>query len=246
MMDAAFAQTTTPERTDSGAQDPGSMLRETLSSVRTALSHDLRSPLRAIDGYSRVLREDYAHRLDEEGRVLLERSAAASDRIAAMIDGLIGHVRLTQAPIAPRPLDLSAMAFEIASELRSSGCNAHIEIEPGMTATGDEVLMRRALTLLLRVATERAALSATPKVRFYGVGDRAVDVFFIEDSGPVLGEVEASRAFEPFAFASSVPSADLGWGDVRLIVQRHGGAICAELTPKGTTAVRFQLEPQGP
>lgn len=142
---------------------------EELESFNYSVSHDLRAPLRAMDGFSEAVLEDYGPRLDDEGRRLLARVRAASQRMEWLIDGLLMLSRLTRKDPRRRPIDLSAMAEEVAAELRAQDPERpepDLLIEERLTTDGDPTLLRLVLHNLLENAWKFSAASDRPRIEF--------------------------------------------------------------------------------
>jgi PAS domain S-box-containing protein len=206
---------------------------EELESFSYSVSHDLRSPLRAIDGFSHALLEDYADRFDEAGRNHLERIRAATRRMGLLIDDLLSLSRISRADMHRQNVDLSALARSIASELQSAHPERHIElrIEDGLRATADSGLVRVVLENLLNNAWKFSSKRATAHIAFgMARGDR-VPAYFVRDDGAGFDPVFANRlfgAFQRLHTTSEFAGTGIGLATVQRIVTRHGGRIWAE------------------
>lgn len=211
-----------------------SQANQELESFAYSVSHDLRAPLRAIDGFSRVLTERYGERLDDSGRDYLARVRKAAARMGELIDALLKISRVTRGELKIERVDLSRMAHEIVDELRSAepGHAPRVEIAPGLAADGDAPLLRNLLTNLLGNAWKftRAApdasivLGATVRPD----GERE---FFVRDNGAGFSQEYVDKLFRPFQrlhAQEQFAGHGIGLASVKRIVERHGGTIRAE------------------
>jgi signal transduction histidine kinase len=187
--------------------------------------------LRSIEGFSQILLEDYARGLDEEARGYLGRVRAASRRMATLIDDLLDLSRVTRSALARRSVDLSAIASEVAAELRKSRPGREVEfvISDGLTANADPRLLRIALENLLGNAFKFTEKQPRAVVEF-GVTDGS-PVYYVRDNGVGFDMAYAAKLFG--AFQRLHPSEDfegtgIGLATVQRIVQRHGGMVWAE------------------
>lgn len=200
-----------------------------------SVSHDLRSPLRGIDGWSLALREDCEARLGEQGMLHLRRIRQESQRMGLLIDGMLELSRLGRAALAPLRLDLSALALSVARRLRQEAEPVRFEIAPGMTATGDRVLMEIVLQNLLENAVKFSGGHAAPLVRFYLApaitpAGEATRAFVVEDNGvgfdPAYGE-KLFGVFQRLHRAADFPGTGIGLATVKRIIVRHAGVVWA-------------------
>ena len=152
-----------------------------LEAFAYSVSHDLRAPLRAIDGFSKVLMERYADSLDEAGQGYLGRVRGAAHRMGELIDAMLLMSRVSRSPIKRERIDLSRMAEEVADELRAGDPDhpIQVDIEPGMEAYGDATLLRNLLQNLLGNAWKFTRHSAAPRVEFGSTGG----AFHVRDNG---------------------------------------------------------------
>jgi PAS domain S-box-containing protein len=196
-----------------------------------SVSHDLRSPLRAIDGFSQALLEDAAPRLDEAGRRLLGRVRAAAGRMGDLIDALLDLSRVTRQPLDRAKVDLSDLARSVAAELARSepGRSASVEIAPGLEAEGDPRLLRLVLQNLLGNAWKFTSGKPAAAIAFGAEGSDPA-VYFVKDDGAGFDMRYAEQLFAPFQrlHGAEFPGTGIGLATVARIVQRHGGKIWAE------------------
>jgi light-regulated signal transduction histidine kinase (bacteriophytochrome) len=212
-----------------------------LESFSYSVSHDLRAPLRAIDGFSQALLEEYSDRLDSPGRVYLERVRHAAQRMSRLIDDLLNLSRVTRSPIHHEILDLSAMAQSIAEELRQEEPGRQVEfmIEDGLKATGDAQLMRAGLENLIRNSWKYTSGHVTAKIEFGRIQRNGTSPYFVRDDGAGFDPHYADRlfgAFQRLHTEAEFPGTGIGLATVQRIIHRHGGEIWAEgAVEKGAT-----------
>src|SRR5216110_3243765 len=204
-----------------------------LDAFAYSVSHDLRAPLRSIDGFSQVLLEDYAAQLDEAGRESLHRVRAASQRMGTLIDDLLKLARVTRAEMRTEDVDLSGMARDIASELQRAAPERQVEfaIAAGLKARGDARLLRVALDNLLRNSWKYTAKRPGARVEFASVDANGGKAFAIRDNGAGFDMKYADKLFGVFQrlhSAAEFEGTGVGLATVRRIINRHGGRIWAE------------------
>ena len=204
-----------------------------LDAFAYSVSHDLRAPLRSIDGFSQVLLEDYAAQLDEAGRESLHRVRAASQRMGTLIDDLLKLARVTRAEMRTEDVDLSGMARDIASELQRAAPERQVEfaIAAGLKARGDARLLRVALDNLLRNSWKYTAKQPGPRVEFGSVEANGGQAFMVRDNGAGFDMKYADKLFGVFQrlhSAADFEGTGVGLATVRRIINRHGGRIWAE------------------
>jgi light-regulated signal transduction histidine kinase (bacteriophytochrome) len=204
-----------------------------LDAFAYSVSHDLRAPLRSIDGFSQVLLEDYAGTLDEAGRDSLQRVRAASQRMATLIDDLLKLARVTRAEMRTEVVDLSGMAGDIAAELQRTAPERQVEfaIAPGLKARGDSRLLRVALDNLLRNSWKYTANQPRPWIEFGSAEGNGNRVFMVRDNGAGFDMQYADKLFGVFQrlhSAAEFEGTGVGLATVRRIITRHGGRIWAE------------------
>ncbi len=205
---------------------------EELESFAYSVSHDLRAPLRSIDGFSRLLRERYGEALDDTGRAYLDRVRNASSRMDELIDAILKISRIGRSELKPRATDLSKLAEDIVTELREQDPARRVEvrIEPGLVAWADPALARNLLQNLLDNAWKFTASTDAARIGLH----RDDHAFVVEDNGAGFDPDYANKLFRPFqrlhpqeAFAGH----GIGLASVRRILERHGGTIRAEGEP---------------
>lgn len=220
--------------------------RQTLAEVEGfnySVSHDLRGPLRPLDGFSEVLLEDYAPQLDERGRDYLRRIRAAAQRMGQLIDDLLELSRVGRADLSRQRVDLSALVEQVGRELRASEAHpVEMSCAPGVSAQGDARLLRIALENLLRNAWKFTSHHPCPQIAF-GRTDDAEPVFFIRDNGVGFDPAYAGKLFQAFQrlHGSEFPGTGIGLAIVQRIIRRHNGRIWAESTPGQGATFYFTL-----
>lgn len=201
-----------------------------------SVSHDLRAPLRGINGFSQVLVEDYADRLDEEGRDYLRRVVAASDRMGRLIDDMLNLSRLARSELRWQKVDLSALAYDVAGELQDAHPERRIElsIEGGHVAYGDATLLRVVLENLLGNAWKFTKNEPNPRIEFggYRQGEGGEGfVYYVRDNGAGFDMTYADQLFGDFQRLHSndeYEGTGIGLATVARIIERHGGDVRAE------------------
>ena len=216
------------------------------SAFSYTVSNDLRAPLRVVEGFARILKEDYGRQLDRMGNDHLDRVLGAAARMNAIIDAMLSLASLSAQPLARQPVDLTQLALYIVDDLRrgTPTREVRVEIEHGLRITGDPTLMRQALENLLSNAWKYTARREDACISF-----RALDVdrrrcFEVADNGAGFDMRSADRLFGLFQrlhSANDFPGTGVGLASVRRIVQRHGGDIWAESQPGQGTRFRFTL-----
>lgn len=202
--------------------------------MQHAISHDLRAPLRVVEGFTRILKEDYGTQLDAQANQHLDRVLAAAERMNAMVDAMLAQAHLSCTPLERRAVDVSALAREVAREqmgvLNGSG-QIELVVAEGLTAQADPGLLRRVLENLIGNALKYSAKVAAPQVNVGIVAGTDPNVFFVRDNGAGFDMEHANKLFGMFQRlhgAKDFPGSGVGLAAVQHIVRRHGGRIWAE------------------
>lgn len=204
-----------------------------LEAFAYSVSHDLRAPLRSIDGFSLALLEDYDHKLDDEGKANLRRVRSAAQRMESMIDEMLTLSRVTRSEMRFQRLDLSSMATEIAEEYRQLHAERKVffDIAPSVTASADPTLARILLTNLIDNAWKFTSKHPSARIVFGSTGRDSGAVFYVRDDGagfdPQFTD-QLFRAFERLHKSTEFPGNGIGLATVQRIVHRHGGKVWAE------------------
>lgn len=210
------------------------------------VSHDLRAPIRVVEGFTRILKEDYAHLLDRVGNDHLERVLGAAARMNSMIDALLALSRLGAQPLARQSVNLSQLAAYVVEDLRrqSPERRAEVIIAPGLQAVGDPTLLRVVLENLLGNAWKYSAQRSIATIEFGRIAHEGRSAYCVTDNGAGFDMRFADRLFGVFQrlhSSSDFPGTGVGLASVRRIVQRHGGEIWAEAEPDRGAKFCFTL-----
>lgn len=204
-----------------------------LEAFSYSVSHDLRAPLRAIDGFSQVLLEDYTERLDEAGRDSLRRIRAASQRMALLIDDMLNLSRVTRAEMRTETVDLSLMSAAIAEELKKTSPERDVTfiIAPGVAAQGDGRLLRVVMENLLGNAWKFTGKHPRARIEF-GVAEKdGTSAYFVRDDGAGFDMNYGHKLFGVFQRLHAMTEfigTGIGLATVQRIIRRHGGRVWAE------------------
>jgi signal transduction histidine kinase len=212
------------------------------------VSHDLRAPIRVVEGFTRIVKEDYGRLLDRVGNDHLDRVLGAAARMNLMIDALLTLARLSAQPLARQPVNLSQLALYVVDDLRRSAPDrvADIEIEPDLAAHGDPTLLRLVLENLLGNAWKYTSKVKPARIVLRQVGSGSQRVFEVQDNGAGFDMRSSDRLFGLFQrlhSANDFPGHGVGLASVKRIVQRHGGDIWAEAEPGRGASFHFTLAP---
>ena len=214
-----------------------------------SVSHDLRTPLGQIVGFARLLEARGAAQLDDKSRECLHHLVDAANQMNALIDDLLDLARMTRSELRSEPVDLSAMAREIARRLNESALEHPVqwEVEDGLRAEGDPRLLRAALTNLLSNAWKYSAVRPRPEVAFGRLPREGAPVYYVRDNGAGF-DVQAAgdrlfRPFQRFHSQRQFPGTGVGLAIVQRVVLKHGGEIRAESVPGEGATFYFSLPP---
>lgn len=212
--------------------DSSSAESDTASLVYT-VSHDLRAPIRVVEGFTRIVKEDYGRQLDRVGNDHLDRVLAAGARMNQMIDAVLQMARLASQPLVRQPVDLSQLAGFVLDDLRRGAPERVVDlaIEPGLKARGDPTLLRLVLENLLGNAWKYSGQNPQARIEFGATTGDGRRVYTVRDNGAGFDMRVADRLFGLFQrlhSAKDFPGTGVGLASVRRIVQRHGGEIWAE------------------
>ena len=197
------------------------------------ISHDLRSPIRVVEGFGRILKEDYSPVLDRAGRDHVERVIAAALRMNQMIDAMLSLSQLSTQPLAEQTVDLSQLAGQVIADLRRQSPErvVSVQIAPDLQAQGDPALLLIVLDNLLGNAWKYSAQQAQAEIRFETAAPEGRACLVVSDNGAGFDMRFADRLFGVFQrlhSASDFPGTGVGLASVRRIVRRHGGEIWAD------------------
>ncbi|MFY7866129.1 sensor histidine kinase [Roseateles sp.] len=210
------------------------------------VSHDLRAPLRVVEGFARILKEDYGRVLDRIGNDHLDRVMGAASRMNSMIDSLLSLAQLSAQPLSRQPVNLSQLAGFVLEELMraSPERQVSVHIQPHMLAQGDPTLLRMVLENLLGNAWKYSSKRAQADIRFEALQESGQWIYRVSDNGAGFDMRFADRLFGVFQrlhSASDFQGTGVGLASVRRIVRRHGGEIWAESEVGEGTRFYFTL-----
>jgi light-regulated signal transduction histidine kinase (bacteriophytochrome) len=208
-------------------------LNKEMEDLARFLSHDLRAPLRGIDGYSKALMEDYGEKLDQVGMAYLQFIVDAGHQAARLIDRLIYFIRVRQAEIQIQTINLSQLASDLITHLNKSQPDRNISwvIAPDLCIQGDFKMIRELLSILLENAWKFTSKHSTACVEVGQVQIEGRDVFFVQDDGAGFNMDYLDRLFQPFQRlhnSKDFEGAGMGLAIARRIIERHQGRIWGE------------------
>lgn len=210
------------------------------------VSHDLRAPLRGINGFSAILHDEYADRLDDAGQNYLERISSAAERMGHLIDGLLELSRVTRSELRRKEVDLSGLVRGITEDLKHLEPDRCVEwvIAPDVLTQGDPILLKAMLQNLLINAWKFTGREACATIEFNvakGGGER---VYFVRDNGCGFDMAYVGTLFDPFRRlhkADEYEGTGIGLATVQRIINRHGGRVWAEAAPGEGATFYFTL-----
>ncbi len=217
-----------------------------LEAFSYSVSHDLRTPLRAIDGFGQALLEDYYEVLDETGQDYLKRVRFGAQRMGQLIDDLLTLARVSRIALDHEPVNLSAMAETIVSELRTQEPERDVDVRlwPNLTGFGDPHLLRIALENLLNNAWKYTGKVANARIELGFSEEGGCVCYFVKDNGAGFDMAYAGKlfgAFQRLHEASDYPGTGVGLATVQRIIHRHGGQIWAEAAVDQGATFHFTL-----
>lgn len=204
-----------------------------LEAFTYSVSHDLRTPLRGIDGYSKLMLEDYGSRLDEDGRLYLENIRRATLQMGHLIEDLLKLSRVTRTEMRQEIVDLSGMASALAEEFQRYEPSRQVDFQimPGMKVNGDSNLMRLALENLISNAWKFTSKGNHARIEIGQLSEAPEQVFYVRDNGVGFDMKYYDKLFRPFQRlhnATEFEGTGVGLATVQRIIQRHSGRIWAE------------------
>jgi signal transduction histidine kinase len=222
------------------------LANQELEAFNHSVAHDLRAPLRSIDGYASVLLATYGAALDANAHDYLERVMQSTAAMSQMIDDLLMLARVSRAELQRTQVDLSAMALEILEALRlqEPDRRMHIEVMPRLIADGDPGLLHIALTNLLGNAWKYTGQREVAQIEFGAMKEADELTYFVRDNGAGFDMKYAGKLFNAFQrlhTQDAFPGTGIGLATVRRIVRRHGGRIWATATVDGGATFYFTL-----
>jgi len=221
-----------------------------LEAFSYSVAHDLRAPLRSMNGFSRALLEDFSDKLDEEAKEYLHRIAAAAQRMGQLIDALLALSRVSRAELRREPVDLSRLADAVMQQFRASQPERTVDFvnREGLMARGDPILIRAVFENLLGNAWKFTASRPDARIAFGVEPKEGAVVYSIRDNGAGFDMAYAEKLFAPFQrlhSADEFAGTGIGLATVQRIVHRHGGQIWAEAAVNQGATFSFTLpEPE--
>ena len=217
-----------------------------LEAFNYSVSHDLRAPLRAIDGFSAAVVRRNGPQLDDAGRDMLARIRKAVGNMSALIDALLELSRLSRRDMSPDPVDLSALARDILGDLQAREPDRRVEVvvEDGLTAIGDRELLRIVLENLLENSWKFTSSCEDARIELAGDERDGRRGFAVRDNGAGFDMAGADRLFAPFQRLhgdAEFPGLGVGLATVQRIIRRHGGTIQGESQVGEGACFRFEL-----
>ena len=212
-----------------------------LEAFSYSVAHDLRAPLRSIDGFNQALIEDYSAQLPDAARQLFQRARLASQRMSQLIDDLLNLSRVARAELRRQRINLSEVATAIAADLQKSEPERRVnfQIEPGLFVQGDDRLLRLVLENLLGNAFKFTRNKEAAEIEFGSIEKDGQRLLFVRDNGAGFKMEYAGKLFGPFQRLHAVteyPGTGIGLATVHRILMRHGGKIWPEAEEdKGAT-----------
>jgi signal transduction histidine kinase len=213
-----------------------------------SVSHDLRAPLRSIDGFSQAVVEDCSKELSEDALGYLARIRSATERMAQLIEDLLNLSRVSRGELSQQEVDVAELARRVVADLRhrEPGREVEISIWEGMRAHADARLLRAALENLLANAWKFTSKAAHPRIEVGALRDGPHSTFFVRDNGAGFDMAFSNKlfgAFQRLHTVSEYQGTGIGLATVQRIVHRHGGRIWADAQPGKGAVFFFTLEP---
>jgi len=220
-----------------------------LEAFAYSVSHDLRAPLRAIEGFTAILEEEYGPMLDDEGRRLLEVIRSNTLKMDHLIHGLLELSRIVGAELVLTDVDMTGLARSVWEEIQTpeKARGFDFRIAPLPSARGDALLLRQLWTNLLSNAVKYTAPREIRCIEIAATEEKDTVCYFVKDSGVGFDPAHGSKLFGVFQRLHKGPEFEgigIGLANVRRIVQRHGGTVRAESSPGAGATFFFTLPKQ--
>ncbi|WP_051452125.1 sensor histidine kinase [Actinospica robiniae] len=214
-----------------------------------SVSHDLRTPLRALSGFSEILLEDHADQLDQVGRDYLDRVRRATERMSGTIDALLDLSHVARSELELGPIDLGELARGVLADLRAAEPEREVEADvAALPVVGDARLLGLAIQNLVSNAWKFTADRSPGRI---GLGirvSRGESAYYVQDNGTGFDMQYADKLFAPFQrlHGARFPGTGIGLAVVERVIARHGGRVWAESTSGQGATFYFTLEPEAP
>jgi two-component system, sensor histidine kinase and response regulator len=228
-----------------------------LEAFSYSISHDLRAPLRVVDAFCQMFLEDYGATIPAEGRRMLDRARAGSQRMSQLIDDLLAFARFGSRPLTTGVVEMRSLAVRVAAAVRgpvqaADPAHAHdvtVEIKELPDCIGDGSLLEQVFTNLLSNACKFTRGRPQPRVEVSAISDGTSNIYVVRDNGVGFDTNYAQKLFGVFQrlhSAAEFEGTGIGLSIVKRIVQRHGGRVWAESTPGEGAAFYFSLPAADP
>ena len=208
------------------------------------LCHDLRAPLRALEGFAQILLEDYGEKFDADGQRCVQTLVSGAHNASALIEDLHGFSRLCRRPFHPAVIDMRLLASQKADELKADGAAARFRIDELPAAWGDQDLLGAVFEELLNNAVKFSRRQAHPSIEISGASESGHTVYSVRDNGMGFDPKYAGRLFGVFQRLhddKDFEGRGIGLATVQRLVHRHGGKVWAEGKPNEGAVFFFSL-----
>ena len=215
-----------------------------LESFSYSVSHDLRTPLRAIDGFSHILLDDYTDKLDDEGKRLLRVVRDNTQKMGQLIDDILAFSRTGRVGLSCTDIDMERMAHTVVDELQLDGARQQVEIEPLPPAQGDSAMMHQVFVNLLSNAIKFSRYRENAKITVGGSIVENEAVYYVKDNGAGFDMKYADKLFGVFQrlhAPSEFEGTGIGLAIIKRIITRHGGRVWAEGRVNEGATIYFAL-----
>jgi len=217
-----------------------------LEAFAYTVSHDLKAPLRSIEGFTRAIVEDYSDKLDDPGKDYLRRVTAASQRMTQLIDAMLNMARLTRGELHEKTVDIGALAHVIAHDLQKQEPDRQVAfvIADKVTVSGDRTMLQVMLENLMHNAWKFTSNHKSARIEFGKTEMQGKMVYFVRDDGVGFDMQFADKLFRPFMrlhTETEFPGIGIGLAIVKRIITRHGGRIWAESAPENGATLYFTI-----
>jgi light-regulated signal transduction histidine kinase (bacteriophytochrome) len=209
-----------------------------------SVSHDLRAPLRALEGFAQILLEDYAGKFDDEGKKCVKTLFSGARKASALIEDLHGYSRLSRKPFHPAVIDMQELATQKTVELKAEGAKVKFRIDDLPEAWGDRDLLNSVLEQLLSNAIKFSKLQERPSVQIVGRRENASTIYAVRDNGVGFDPKYTDRLFGVFHrlhHDKDFEGRGIGLATVQRLVHRHGGKVWAEGKVNAGATFSFSL-----
>ena len=216
---------------------------EGMESFSYSVSHDLKAPLRAIEGYAYIMEEDFGEQLDPDARDILSRMVGSTQKMRNLVDGILDLSRISRKPLVRTSIDLSKMAG-IQFQTVPGNEKVKIEIEPSLEAVGDPDLIRTTLQNLLENAVKYSSKRAEPKIEVGKTKTKNGEAFYVRDNGAGFDMKHEKKLFQLFQRLhreDDFPGTGIGLSLTQKIIEKHDGQIWADAKPNEGATFYFTL-----